>query len=575
MSRMKGQNGCLVLFSLPFAGAGVFMLSLIATTIWQSHTFSQWPTVPARILEAELKFSHSSDGTTERATARYEYEWEGVLYEGDRVSTSKGSDNVGSFHKRKADTLKAALRQEKRLDVHVNPANPAESILYPEIRWEMIGFYGVFSLVFGGAGFGLMIFGLRSGRQTAVRKEREVSSPGEPWTWKPEWASGEIKSGGKTGAVVITVFAVVWNLVSLPVLFAFQEEFIEKGNRMFAIALLFPLVGVFLFIAMAYMWIRYRKYGACTFVMQKMPGVIGGRLMGAIRIPKGIQAEDGVEVTLRNVRRITTGSGKHRNTREAELWLDSRRLSNWRTGPTGESLLPVLFDIPYDTEPFHDENPDNKVLWCLKAEAKTPGVDFHAEFEVPVFRTPESDPGFVPSQAPGDDWKEPDVLERLWAEEHIRVEMGPMGPTRLVFPLMRHKGYVIGLLILTLIWNGIVAGLWISSAPRFFAFAFGFFGLIMIIGTLQACLTRQVLDLRPGQLDARGGLLGLSGPRTFSRDHLASLTSRTTTSQGNTRFYTLRVTGEDGKARTLASLIKGKKNADRLLAYLRDTCGVS
>lgn len=575
MAKSSAGNGCLTIFSLPFAGVGLFMLYLIEASLWNSYRFSKWPVTSATILSADLKTNVSSDGSTQKVVATYRYVWEGETYEGDRVRIGKTSDNVGSFHRRKAEFLQQVMRNHQTVDVHVNPSNPSESILFPEIRWEMIGFYSLFVVLFGGAGFGMLVYSIKSRHHVSAVEERKTTSPGEPWTWKPEWASGEIKSGGKTGAMVMTVFALIWNLVSLPVLFAFREEFMEKGNRVFAVALLFPLIGVFLIFGLVYVWVRYLKYGGCTFVMQKMPGVIGGRLMGAIRIPKGVYAQDGVEVTLRNVRRITTGSGKHRTTRESVLWSDARRLSDWRNGPSGETLLPVLFEIPYDTEPYEDENPNNKVLWTLQANAKTPGVDFHADFTIPVFRTPDSDPDFVPTQNPGDDWNEPDVQQRLWAEEHIRTEIGPMASTRLVFPMMRHKGYSLGMWIFTLIWNAIVVGIWISPAPRFFFFAFGFFGVIMLIGSIHSSLTRQILDLRPGHLEARGGLFGLSGPRQFNARHLETLNTHSSSSQGNTAYYTLRVKDESGKNRSLVSLIKGKNNAERLLAYIRETCGVS
>ncbi|MGA0332907.1 MAG: DUF3592 domain-containing protein [Kiritimatiellia bacterium] len=396
-----GGSGCLVLFSLPFTGVGLFMLVLMVRTLNQSAVMSEWPTVPATILEAELKIHRSSDGQSEQAVARYEYRWEGRTYEGNKVSLGMGADNVGSFQERKANTLIHAQRNGRTVSLHVNPENPAESILYPELRIEMLAFYALFVLVFGGAGLGMLTGAVIGRRKLKSQAAREQEAPEEPWRWKPEWAAGEISSRSKTGAWVLSSFALFWNLVSSPVLFAFREEFFEKGNKAMGFALLFPLVGAGLIVAAVYQWLRWFKYGNTVLILQRVPGVIGGTLQGAIRIPRLLEADQGVDLELCCVRRITTGSGKQRSTRESELWSDSRHLRHLRSTPRGETLLPVLFGIPFSCLPVDESDSRNQVLWRLRASAKTRGVDFHTEFEVPVFRTAESDPEFKPAEATG------------------------------------------------------------------------------------------------------------------------------------------------------------------------------
>ena len=62
------------------------------------------------------------------------------------------------------------------------------------------------------------------------------------------------------------------------------------------------------------------------------------------------------------------------------------------------SAVPVLFAIPYECRPTDQENSDNTVDWTLEVTAKTAGLDYRAEFTVPVFKTSESDPHFVPDR---------------------------------------------------------------------------------------------------------------------------------------------------------------------------------
>ena len=52
----------------------------------------------------------------------------------------------------------------------------------------------------------------------------------------------------------------------------------------------------------------------------------------------------------------------------------------------GRLLFPLQFKIPADAEEtfFHLMGP---TTWKIEIKAKLPGVDFQAQFEVPVFRT--------------------------------------------------------------------------------------------------------------------------------------------------------------------------------------------
>ena len=60
-------------------------------------------------------------------------------------------------------------------------------------------------------------------------------------------------------------------------------------------------------------------------------------------------------------------------------------------GPKGDAAIPVEFSIPSDAYESNHDQPDDKVLWLLHAQADVPGVNYSDDFEVPVFRlTPSS-----------------------------------------------------------------------------------------------------------------------------------------------------------------------------------------
>ena len=102
-----GSKIFLALFSLPFAGVGVFMLILAVNTILQSHRAAEWEETTCEILSVDLKSSSGSDSNTHKCVARYAYTYNGERHESDRVSFSKGSDNIGSFQRDCFNTIKS------------------------------------------------------------------------------------------------------------------------------------------------------------------------------------------------------------------------------------------------------------------------------------------------------------------------------------------------------------------------------------------------------------------------------------------------------------------------------------
>ena len=84
--------------------------------------------------------------------------------------------------------------------------------------------------------------------------------------WRDDWAAGHISSSNKTILVVAWTFAIVWNLVSTPLLFALRN--IPQKNYVALIALLFPAIGLLLLIRAIRFSMEYRKFGVSDFVIR-------------------------------------------------------------------------------------------------------------------------------------------------------------------------------------------------------------------------------------------------------------------------------------------------------------------
>lgn len=207
-----------------------------------------------------------------------------------------------------------------------------------------------------------------------------------PWL-KKKWASGKLQDANRHAGCLLLGVALFWNGISWAVAVPTVLEPSAGGGRF--IALLFPLVGVGLAVAAVHAILRRRRYGTATFELATLPGVIGRALAGQILVERGLEAESDVVLTLKCVRKVVTGSGKQRKTRETKLWEASQTLPG-TVAVAGIIRIPVAFAIPPEAEPTADRDPRDTIEWFVEARSAREGVDFYAKFEVPVFRTAES-----------------------------------------------------------------------------------------------------------------------------------------------------------------------------------------
>lgn len=250
---------------------------------------------------------------------------------------------------------------------------------------SMLGWFGV---VFAGAGlilFGIGFYVFRRGRErAALRAEHPVS----PWMWRKDWASGRIpdQTGAQTGAML--VFTLLWNVFVIPI-FVFV---LRKGEAIPVLIFLglFVLIGLALLFGAVHALLRRGKFRKSYFAMTTLPGRPGQALRGAIETTITFDSQMGegaFVVKLLCVNRVTTGSGKNSTTSEHTRWEAESRVpfTNCTPGAYGGSMVPVRFDIPEDALRTNDDTPRNAILWKLQATAELPGIDYHAEWEVPVY----------------------------------------------------------------------------------------------------------------------------------------------------------------------------------------------
>jgi len=427
----------------------------------------------------------------------------------------------------------------------------------------------VFGTVFSTIGVGLMFVAVWGGKLLARQQQLQAEHTAEPWLWREEWAQGRIQSKTRGNMIGAWVFAIIWNLVSAPALFLVPREAARKPAVY--IALLFPIVGVFLLIRAIRQSVAYAEFGKTYFEMASVPGVIGGELKGVVQARFPRAPEHGILLRLSCIHSVTTGSGDSQSTNQQILWRDERRLSPAEVcaSPFGVSI-PVSFRIPWDASASEKQTSRSEFLWLLEALADVPGVDYHDIFEVPVFRTsqtptkPEAAPLFAQS-APA----RPETMT-------IEVRQTAEG-TEFFFPAARNKATSAYGTLFLLFFAGLTVFFYRVHIPLIFVIGCGFFSLLMIFINVQQWAGTTRVVMKAAGLTLQSGLFGGGKTKEVLFSEITAIAIKIQVQQGGatgTPFYDIELTNRYGKKLTLGRTLRNKEEADWLVAEMRRIAGL-
>jgi len=435
-----------------------------------------------------------------------------------------------------------------------------------DANWEAGAFLGLFATVFGGAGFGFlaMVF---VGR-TRMRKELELKStyPAEPWKWRGDWSTGLSRSETKHTMFFAWGFAVVWNLISWPILYFLPSEILEKENYLALIGLLFPLVGIGLLVWAIRETIEWKKFGQSIFRMNSVPGVIGGTLEGIIDVPSSFAPGQGFDLTLSCINRVRTSSGKSSSTSETILWQENRSGVNSLARPEAMgSGIPLQIGIPFDCQQTDSTDSDNSILWRLEAHAAVPGVDYHSRFEVPVFKTSTSKPAqpgkeIIADLPPG---------YQPSAESGITVGIGPTGGTEIVVRPKRAVSAILSVIMFFLVWTGIIVLIAYLGAPAFFLIVFGAFDLLFLFILLQLSFGESRILIEADVVTITNSIAGLSFRDILQPSDIEAVKPSIGMQSGKSAMYSVMLKRRGGKEARIWVTLKEKRDAEWLAAELQ------
>lgn len=570
---MKGK-WLLFLFALPFFGVGVFMTYSIGSNVSDYIAMKSWQPVEATLQSAGYETFSDDGSSTYEAYARYTYIYDGQTFTNDRVGISGGADNIGDFHTETGNRLSSAMHNRESVIVFVNPENPQDSIAVRSLRWGLVGFKAIFMLTFGGVGLGLMLFTIFSSRFN-----NKIAEPvtGKPWLANRDWQSPVIKSGSRSTMFVTWFFAVIWNLISAPLPFVIYGEVLDKQNYLALVGLLFPLVGIGMFVWAVRNMLEWRRFGVAPLTLDPFPGSIGGHVGGTVDVNIPYDPSVQYSMTLTNLHSYMSGSGDNRSRRESAKWQDSQ-VAHAEHSATGTRLT-FRFDVPDGlNESEADPQGGSYDLWRMNLTAELPGTDIDRDYEIPVYATRESSrnvPEFSVRQAKSVQNKIDDVAVR----KLVTMGYGPNGRS-MIYPTGRHlSGGFVGA-----IFGGIFAAiggfLVFGGEALIIGIVFGLVGGLILLASLYSVLNSLEIYQDGGYIKTTRRLLGIpinrnelqrSNFRTFSKD--SSMRSQS----GSKHVIHYSVFAEDnaGHKIVVGEGLKGASEAAALMRLVASQFGLS
>ncbi len=399
----------------------------------------------------------------------------------------------------------------------------------------------------------------------------------EPWLEKKDWADGCIRgsAGNLVGAIV---FAGVWNGFCAVICCLFLHNRTGRTDEQvfWWFIIPFSITGLGLLWWAGASVLRWRKYGRSVFQMASVPGVIGGQLAGVVRTPVKIEPDGIFRVRLTCTLCTTSRNGDiSRNL----VWQDEQCITHdLLDRDTSRSAIPVLFQIPYECRPTDESDPKKMVYWTLEVTAKARGIDYRAEFVVPVFKTPQSDPDFVVDRELVAKYAAAEDPQRELRDAGVVRTTSPSGEgDRFVFPMARAPG---GATAFTL------AGVAFSSVPvlmfywdaelvvgLLFGVVFALFGLLCLLFAADLWFYRSVVDVSRRGLTVTGGLFGRGSPRWIQAADVAKIETASRMQSDKLMYYDLVIVCRDGKRVTAGKRLPGHRLAISVVQQLEQAMG--
>lgn len=370
---------------------GIFFLAGLATfyffvlsTLFDAFQMLNWQSVQADVKNVDVSSYQSRNDNGSYTTMysvdlSYSYSLGGKTYFGDRADIMGGSSSNSDEHYQRLYKIKREASQN-RFRVWVNPDDHYESIYDRSVDVKITILMSLFSGVFMFIGGGIIAI---SRKEEAELPPHVLPDPTKPWTTRAEWASDTIYSNAKSKVGLIKFFTILATMVFGMISIAMMGTHpVATG---FAIAFLAP--PFFLF-----RWYKKKKaewdhFQKVPVHLSPYPGLIGGKVSGNILIPQAYTAGDQYTFTLKCTHHWVTRSGNERKHHSSLIW--SEDFKPTPKAKVNGTYLKFDMDVPAD-KPQSSVPDSNYHTWTLEIKSELKGINFHREYELPVFITEDS-----------------------------------------------------------------------------------------------------------------------------------------------------------------------------------------
>lgn len=564
----------MTLFALPFFGVGVWMLWSISSTLYDGWQMRDWSPVEARLLSAGYETNSGGDSDTYEAYASYTYAYRGQEYSGNRVSISRGGDNIGDFQRDLGRRLSSTQARGEPIVIYVDPEHPSQSIVDRSLRWGLIGFKSIFLFVFGGFGLGLLVFVWRAPQEKDPSKPEYQEAP---WLINDKWQTPTIRSSSKSTMYSAWAFAAFWNLISAPLPFLLYEEVFEKQNYIALIGLLFPLVGIGLITWAMRRTLEWTRFGAAPVTLDPFPGSIGGHVGGTIDLNLPFDRAVAFQMTLTSINSYVSGSGDSRSRKEEALWQDALVA---HAAPTGKGTrLTFRFEVPEGLQ-ISDASPegDSHNLWRLNLTAELPGADLDRDFEIPVYAT-AAQSRHLSDRAVAAARQQQITIDDQAVRDVIKFRYDAGGKI-MVYPMGRHIGPAIGGLLVGGIFAAVGWFLIVTEGRSVFGAVFAGAGALIAVFCLYLVLNSLEVSKERGHIKTVRRLMGIPISRKhMHRDSIVALeknSSFQTQSGGkHVMHYSIHALDNQGNTMTVGEGFKGDSETRAAMRIISHEFGLT
>ncbi len=555
--------GCLALFGLPFALIGLAATAGVLRIGYDDLRIQFWTETPCEIVSANLVAEPGDDMMVYRVQAEYRYLWQGTAMVGKRVSLMDGSsDSNKSGHQQIVDELQKHLSNAKPFRCWVNPSRPAEAILYRDGQWGQVTLVSLAAVVFGGVGFGLLGLVFFSWRENR-RPTGKTSSTEREWQTRADWADGIVVCSDRKNGRILNTVAGGMLLISAPS-FLISSRAVIAGNALALLGIIPAAISLLTQRKAGKMLARSRRFGDSVLHLDTLPGVIGGEFRAVIRPERLPESPDGYQLKL-TCTETSRSSGDDGST-TTNVWENEQTVVRELHDASDSLAIPVRFYLPFDAPTTELDPTRDRRTWRLRVKSLTAGHGYQAEFEVPVFRTSDSNPNYQPPADPQKFIARPDPLSAVKASGVIVEDPGE-GGYRFTFPRGRHIAFTVALLVVQVVFAAaVIAGLYFywKAGWMYVAAVLGF-GIAWALADMWFC---SIVDVTREGLVVQSGRFMLGASRTINASDIQEIILNAAGTWGSVAAFDIHAKLKSGSTVLLAKRVLPRPVAELCQSHL-------